>query len=329
MNMMHERRFYVEDFGCSSQHRPQRSGITQGCTLSPLLFIVLMIVLMSDAVAMLTPQARTAYVRGDLADITFADDTLLIGVSPAFLNEFLAAVSAAGQRYGMELHFGKLQLVNIQCETDIRMPNGQALAASPDMAYLGTTLHEDGRLGPKLGRRIGCAKGELRKLCKVWAHSSLTTAKKLHIYQSLVETKLLYGLSCHCLNAAEMRRLNGFQARCIRQVMRIPAAYYSRVSNRIVLEKSGSTAASQLLERQQIRMLGRVLRAPQDSPLHKAVVIPGTVLPSTSHYIRRRGRPRKEWMTTVLQAASRRNTGSRDLFAAAQDANSWHQQMHC
>ena len=49
-----------------------------------------------DAVGLLSPDARAAYDRGDLADIVYADDTLLAGASSKFLHEFLRAVAAAG-----------------------------------------------------------------------------------------------------------------------------------------------------------------------------------------------------------------------------------------
>ena len=44
-----DRRFYVQDCGQQSSSRPQRSGISQGCPLSPFLFVMLMSVLMEDA----------------------------------------------------------------------------------------------------------------------------------------------------------------------------------------------------------------------------------------------------------------------------------------
>ena len=136
-----------------------------------LLFIVLMSLLMHDAVGMLSPRAREAYERGDLADITFADDTLLLGASPKFLAEFLQAVVTAGARYSMELHYGKLQLLNVQCDLNLPMPNGQNLMPSPGMMYLGTVLNGNGQIGGELSRRIGCAKADFRTLCKVWQHS--------------------------------------------------------------------------------------------------------------------------------------------------------------
>ena len=259
----------------------------------------MMSVLMHDAIGMLSPAARAAYERGDLADITFADDTLLMGVSPQFLSEFLDAMASAGRRYGMELHYGKLQLLNVQCNCNFEMPNGQQLVASDGMTYLGTVLTEDGRLNNELGRRIGAARAELVALTKVWRHSSLTTKRKLQICSSLVESKLLYGLLTCSLTVAELRRLDGFQAKCLRQVLRIQPSFYSRISSKTVLIKAGSKSASELLAQQQLVMLGRVLRSPQTSALHKSALVPGTLVPATSFYIRRRGRPRKEWAPTV------------------------------
>ena len=81
-----------------------------------------MTVLMDGAVNMLAPRARAAYQNDTLADVGYADDTLLLGVSSEHLSEYLNAVSAAGKRYGLILHNGKLQLLNVRCQTDIKTP---------------------------------------------------------------------------------------------------------------------------------------------------------------------------------------------------------------
>ena len=68
--MMRQRRFSVTDQGVSSDVKAQMSGISQGCTLSPLLSIMTMTVLMHDAVSNLDDAAtQAAYLEGDLADI--------------------------------------------------------------------------------------------------------------------------------------------------------------------------------------------------------------------------------------------------------------------
>ncbi len=176
---MKERPFYVDDAGARSEIRAQHSGITQGCTLSPLLFIVVMSALMYDAHGMLSADARAAYDRGDLADIAYADDTLLLGVSSQHLSEYLSAVAAAGNRYGMELHYQKFQLVNVRCDTQVWRPDGEAVDASNWMSYLGTVLAEDGHVGTELSRWIGRAKSDFKILSKVWNHSCLSRKREV------------------------------------------------------------------------------------------------------------------------------------------------------
>jgi hypothetical protein len=68
----------------------------------PLLFIVVMSAVMHDAVQMLSPSTKAAYDNGTLADIVYADDTLLLGASAKHVEEFLRAVSGAGRAYGLE-----------------------------------------------------------------------------------------------------------------------------------------------------------------------------------------------------------------------------------
>ena len=138
--LMRERRFFVEDNGVQSDLRPQLSGISQGCTLSPLLFIVVMSVVMHDAVQMLPPESRQAYDKGDLADLVYADDTLLIGASSKHLQAFLVAVEKAGKYFGLELHDGKFQLLQIQTNERVRSTNGQDLSSSGSLLYLGSSL---------------------------------------------------------------------------------------------------------------------------------------------------------------------------------------------
>ena len=84
-------------------------------------------------------------------------------------------------RYGMELHYGKLQLLNVQCDFRLPMPNGEALSSSTGMIYLGTSLSADGYLGTELGRRIGFAKREFQALSKLWSHSNLPWARKFEV----------------------------------------------------------------------------------------------------------------------------------------------------
>ena len=77
--------------------------------------------------------------------------------------------------------------------------------------YLGSILTSDGKSNRELSRRIGSSKADFDALAKVWTHSSLTWTRKLDIYSSLVESKLLYAMATCCLTRTEERRLDGFR----------------------------------------------------------------------------------------------------------------------
>ena len=101
-----------------------------------------MTMLMHDAVALLSPAARESYNKGNLADIVYADDTLLLGVSASFVTEFIESVETAGKQYGLELHYGKLQLLQVNSHSPVQQPDGACLARSAEMSYLGAVLGE-------------------------------------------------------------------------------------------------------------------------------------------------------------------------------------------
>ena len=119
------------------------------------------------------------------------------------------------------------------------------------------------------------------------------------------------------------RRLDGFQATCLRSVLRIAPSFYSRVSNKEVLRRARHKLATEILLEQQLSQLGRVLRSHPNSPLRSSSLYGGTLQPLVSHYIRRIGRPNKEWMPTILAEAARRAGGYFMLPDLAQNCHTW------
>ena len=278
--------------------------------------------LMEDAVNALSPGALAAYRRNDFADIAFADDTLLLGTSTEYLSEFAEAVAQSGRAYGLELHVDKFQLLQINTQRRVRIA-GNPVTAETKIAYLGTTLCEDGRMATELSRRIGLAASDFRTIQQVWRHSSLPLSWRLRVFSSLIMSKLMYSLPAGCFTKAELRRLDGFQARCLRRILRIPHSFVSRISNVSVLQKAGCEAASLQLRRKQLQLLGRVVRHPQGTCMRDVTFVPGSLRPATDRYVRRVGAPRKEWVRDVVPEAIRLTGSLSNLQAAATNAGYW------
>ena len=93
------------------------------------------------------------------------------------------------------------------------------------MEYPGSIMPADGRSSHALNRRIGLAKADFNALAKVWSHLALTWRRKLRIFASLVESKLVHALATMCLNTADLRRLDGLQNRCVRKFIGIKPSF--------------------------------------------------------------------------------------------------------
>ena len=178
-----------------------------------------MSVLIRDAVEGFSPKSREMHESGGLSVLLYADDTLLMGASQTSMQELLDVIARTGLRYGMELHWQKFQLLQVNRQVKLRTPSGEDITARKLMTYLGTTIYSDGKVANELNQKLGAARAEFQKLRKLWNHSSLSKTRKLQIYQAVVVSRLLYGLSSAWLNAVETRRLNGFQARCLRCIV--------------------------------------------------------------------------------------------------------------
>ena len=170
------------------------------------------------------------------------------------------------------------------------------------MIYLGSSLSSDGRVASEVGRRIGQAKADFDALRKVWSHSRLAVDRKLRIYDACVVSKLVYGLHTATLNKTERCRLDGFHARCLRRILRIQHAFYSRVSNKTVLSLANSMALSTRILQRQLLYLGDIARRDHEDPVRCSVFLPGSLdtIPSGA---RKQGRPRRTSADTVLRTA--------------------------
>ena len=92
---------------------------------------------MGDAVRELSPEDQKLHKDSALLALLYADDTLLVGYEEKPLQSFLDAVARAGTRYGLELHWGKFQLLQVNTDKKLLKPDGRRIDTHDGITYLG------------------------------------------------------------------------------------------------------------------------------------------------------------------------------------------------
>ena len=197
------------------------------------------------------------------------------------------------------------------------------------MIYLGASLAQDGHIHAEVSRQMGAARAEFQALQRVWAHASLPMLEKVRIFEACVVAPLTYGLQTAWLLRVIRRRLDGFQAKCLRRICRILPSFLSHVSNADVRARAGSQRLSTSVRMQQLMLAGRYMASPEDAPARVAMlrIAGGHLLAG----VRRQGRPRTTWAADVLAEAVALADSEDQLRAFAAQPALWRRAVsaHC
>ena len=132
-----------------------------------------------------------------MEDVLFADDTLVIGGCGGHVEEYMSSIEECGRECGLQIHWGKVQLVGVFTEQALKTPGGAALTPTESMVYLGSTLHASGKYCTEIARKIECATADSRILSAVWKHAPISKTRKLQTFDDL-QDPLQYRLSLAC-----------------------------------------------------------------------------------------------------------------------------------
>ena len=144
-----------------------KSGVRQGCVLSPDLFSLYTELIMRNI-----SEYEGIKVGGvNLNNLRYADDTALMADSQQKLQDILDKVVEESERKGLEINkkksftmvFSKKER-NPACKVTVK---GEIVEQAQSFSYLRSVVTCDGRSGSEIKRRIGIAKTTYKKMEKV------------------------------------------------------------------------------------------------------------------------------------------------------------------
>ena len=289
-----------------SAWKTQRRGIRQGCPLSPYLFIILMTVMFRDI------HDDVNLNRGkvepiDYTELLYADDTALITNNVNAMGRLLTKIEEHPGYYGLNFNKGKCVCLNFNAQGSPKFKDGSRVKQVSDASYLGSNISCTHNLQAEINRKISSCFVILNKLNFFWSKSNCPTKFKLDVFDAVIRSKLVYGLEVVHLTKSLMQRLNTFQLKGLRKILKMKTTFVERCNtnakvfeeaNRFKTNEKRIKPFSVYIEEKQEALLKHLVRAESSDPLRMSTLRFNSPLPC-GVINRRVGRPRETWAHNV------------------------------
>jgi hypothetical protein len=260
-----------------------KTGLRQGCLLSPALFNVFI-----DHVAKLALEKfrgkhgiRIQYRMPDgrrhegtldegiewILDLFYADDLVLLCENEETLREVVMSFEEQTQAFGLTISVTKTkQLIteargHVAKEADIVLRN-ERVDKVRTFRYLGTDITEEGGCSEEIERRIGmgwCKYNELKKA--LWKQRGVSLETKLQIYRATVLSTVLYGAEAWTCTAAHYQKINSFHTKTLRLIV---DKRWDQITNAKLYKLTNSSPLSGTNSKYRLRWAGHVRRMPSE-----------------------------------------------------------------
>ncbi|XP_033118518.1 uncharacterized protein LOC117118125 [Anneissia japonica] len=179
--------------------------------------------------------------------------------------------------------------INNRNDETIRVDDGE-LEDVDNFTYLGATISKERGTDNDISRRIALAQTAFKLLDKIWNSNIYKKKTKLKIFKSNIISVLLYSAETWKITKADEQKLNIFQRRCLRKIMKI--RWPMKITNEELYQITNTNELSQEIHKRRWRWIGHLLRKENGNYARHAIMW-------TPESRRIRGRPRTTWRRTT------------------------------
>jgi len=267
-----------------------KTGVKQGCLLSPLLFSLCVDWIMKETTRDVKRGLSWTFTE-TLEDLDFADDIALLSHRHQDMQAKTNDMASTGKQLGLNINVSKTKIMKINALSEEPITiNSEIIEEVQEFVYLGSKLSTEGNSEVDVRARISKARGVFAALRNIWKSTKISTNTKLRIFKSNVLGVLLYGAESWKVTKNITSKLDVFQTRCLRRILRI--FWPNTISNEELHKMTNTSPISQEIRKRRWRWTGHVLRMPQNANARVALrwTPPGK---------RKRGRPKETWRRSM------------------------------
>ena len=198
------------------------SGVLQGDTLAPYLFIICLDYVLRTSIDKirengfeLTKRRSKRYPAKTITDADYADDLAILANTPNQAETLLHSLERAAAGIGLHVNANKTEYMCYNQTGNIATLDGASLKLVDKFTYLGSSISSTEK---DIDTRLTKAWTAIDRLSIIWK-SDLTDKMKRSFFQAAVVSILLYGCTTWTLTKRLERRLDGNYTRMLRAVL--------------------------------------------------------------------------------------------------------------
>jgi reverse transcriptase-like protein len=303
-----------------SEYLSLKTGVKQGCVLSPLLFNIFLDWVMrrvlnvvgNKGIKIRFNKARKGLNLRDkefteemmLDLLMYADDMVVLGEDFDSVKKFMIELDQQLISAGMMMNVKKTKMMVMNGKIDEPIVlRGEKIEVEDKFPYLGVTVRADQNSArEEVEERIVKAVKVFRALYHpLWKRKQVSTETKVAMYRAAVIPVLLYGCEAWVLSVKESERLEVFQMKCLRVILGITKRDHR--TNEEIRKETGQGEIGEILTRNRLRWLGHVARMSADR-------VPVRLLYGEVGGRRKPGHPIARWKDMVANDIKKRKITS-------------------
>lgn len=308
---------YVRVYNEPTQLFDIKTGVRQGCILSPMLFNVIIDFVMRKALS----NVEGIEIGTDLSvtDLAYADDICIFAETPALAEHALELVDAAATKFGLVISAPKSKILSHGHQHPTVRLRGLPLEVVDNFVYLGCKINTtETASSVDIRGRIGKATAIFAKLRpQLWSQRHISLRTKMRVFNAMVIPTLLYSCESWAIKADDLAKLEVFQMSCLRAILGVSRLQHLRNVN-IRETCCNQPLIDDIIRKYRIRWAGHVWRMP-DSRL--PIKIFNSVPPRNWRVAR--NAPRKQWVDALRKDFNRVHFNIGDAQEAAQNRDQY------
>lgn len=285
------------------------SGILQGDTLAPFLFIIVLdyaLRKIPNELGFRSHNSPSKYI----ADLEFADDVVLLASTQTDAQTQLNILSTETAKLGLKININKTKTMAKNIPEPKVFINENKLECVLEYKYLGSYISSS--MKDFLARK-SLAWKVFWDIKKVWSSRVIHIEQKIRIYKSTCIPIILYGCESWIMSTEMKNKMNAFATSCYRYILGIRQIQKIKVTE--ILKQVNMLPLHIIAQRRQLSYIGKILRENENS-LAKTYIFYEPELGN-----RNRGRQPLTFNEYIKELTCKRNL--QDLTVIAQNVKQW------